>query len=218
MTFGSDGFFGYSTCSSPHGKNDGIQWWSTYESASPPPRDLSPETIKTQLLERYKTWASPWDSEDGKVFERLIELGCRDAADDETNKVLVLPRYITPRIPSWTSSSGRVVLLGDAAHAMPPDSGQGVSCAAEDSVALGLLLRHFLVEEKCELHDGLKKTAKAYEVVRMKRVWGILDEAKRRGQAKKKQTWLQEKIRDMILWLVCEWCSSSSWGYYVDET
>ena len=43
-----------------------------------------------------------------------------------------------PRLPRW--SRGRVVLLGDAAHAPLPHQGQGAGLAIEDAYALGVLL------------------------------------------------------------------------------
>jgi 2-polyprenyl-6-methoxyphenol hydroxylase-like FAD-dependent oxidoreductase len=105
-------------------------------------------------------------------------------------------------MPHWTSlnGSGRIILLGDAAHAMPPDSGQGVSCAAEDAVAIGLLLKHHGVTRSLDVRETLKRTAAAYEAIRMKRVWHILDIAKRSGETKKKKKWWQERIRDSFIW------------------
>lgn len=44
-----------------------------------------------------------------------------------------------PSLPSW--HRGRMVLVGDAAHAASPSSGQGASMAIEDAVTLGLVLR-----------------------------------------------------------------------------
>jgi len=41
-------------------------------------------------------------------------------------------------LPRW--SSGRLTLLGDAAHPMLPHLGQGVNQALEDAVALATLL------------------------------------------------------------------------------
>jgi hypothetical protein len=43
-----------------------------------------------------------------------------------------------PRLPRW--SRGRVMLLGDAAHAPLPHQGQGAGLAIEDAYALGALL------------------------------------------------------------------------------
>ncbi|KAM0273586.1 hypothetical protein ACHAQH_008249 [Verticillium albo-atrum] len=42
------------------------------------------------------------------------------------------PFYVIPKLASWTSDGGRVVILGDAAHAIPPTAGQGVNQAFED--------------------------------------------------------------------------------------
>ncbi|KXS96337.1 hypothetical protein AC579_9896 [Pseudocercospora musae] len=45
-----------------------------------------------------------------------------------------------PKLPRWFSETGRVILLGDGAHALPPSSGQGVNQALEDVYSLTLLL------------------------------------------------------------------------------
>ncbi|KAI1120266.1 kynurenine 3-monooxygenase [Nemania abortiva] len=48
--------------------------------------------------------------------------------------------YSIPRLESWTSEKRRVAILGDAAHAIPPTTGQGASQAFEDVTSLALLL------------------------------------------------------------------------------
>ncbi|KAL2840176.1 FAD/NAD(P)-binding domain-containing protein [Aspergillus pseudoustus] len=53
-----------------------------------------------------------------------------------------------PQIPSWRTDNGRVVLLGDSAHAMHPNAGQGYSQIVEDIAVLS-----FLIHE-----DDLKET------------------------------------------------------------
>lgn len=42
-----------------------------------------------------------------------------------------------PKIESYVSTSGRSVLIGDAAHAIPPQAGQGGGMSLEDCAALG---------------------------------------------------------------------------------
>ena len=44
------------------------------------------------------------------------------------------------KLDRWSSANRRVVILGDAAHAIPPSAGQGISQAFEDVYALALLL------------------------------------------------------------------------------
>ncbi|KAH7041555.1 uncharacterized protein B0I36DRAFT_261385 [Microdochium trichocladiopsis] len=45
-----------------------------------------------------------------------------------------------PSLPRWTSSAGRIVLLGDSAHAMHPSAGQGFSQIVEDIEVLAELI------------------------------------------------------------------------------
>lgn len=46
-----------------------------------------------------------------------------------------------PKLERWYSLAGRVVIVGDAAHAVPPSSGQGVNQALEDIYSLTLILK-----------------------------------------------------------------------------
>lgn len=55
-------------------------------------------------------------------------------------KINVWPFYLLPKLERWTSGTGRVVLVGDSAHALPPSAGQGINQAMEDACTLGLLL------------------------------------------------------------------------------
>ncbi|KAF8815149.1 FAD/NAD(P)-binding domain-containing protein [Phlegmacium glaucopus] len=215
-----------------------IQWWSIYEVATPPSRKegIAPEDIREQLLARHGGWKSPYDSDSGGLYKQIIELGCRSQPSTfdsdapvpgriedpklgfDTN-VLVLPRYVTPRLPFWSNATspvaetppcgrGRIVLIGDAAHTMPPDSGQGASCALEDAVVYSLFLKHFLsiagTSSSDPLGTPLERAAKAYEELRKPRVHQILDMAKRNGDAKKEIGWFLQTIRDLALSIICK--------------
>lgn len=52
----------------------------------------------------------------------------------------IWPFMKMPQLSKWYSDTGRVVLVGDGAHALPPSSGQGVNQALEDVYSLTLLL------------------------------------------------------------------------------
>jgi salicylate hydroxylase len=75
-------------------------------------------------------------------------------------------------LSSWTS--GRLVLLGDAAHAMLPHLGQGANQAIEDGVALAVLLEG---RDPAEVTDILPR----YEKLRRARTDLIQAEARQNG-------------------------------------
>ena len=79
-----------------------------------------PEGHKQDLLERFGDWAQP--------VPALIAATNEDA-------ILRNDMYDRPPVASW--SRGRVTLVGDAAHPMSPNQGQGACQALEDGVALG---------------------------------------------------------------------------------
>jgi salicylate hydroxylase len=81
-----------------------------------------------------------------------------------------------PRLPRW--SRGRVMLLGDAAHAPLPHQGQGAGLAIEDAYALGALLAE----------RGLKdygSAFQAFEKLRKRRAWNVQAYSRVAGRAYK---------------------------------
>lgn len=237
MTFSRSGFFGYSlvTPIDTSLEDSLIIWWSTSEVNPPPTRNTVPEDIHDQLLSRHGAWKSPLDSEDMTWFRQIITLARGTSGldvDPERRKWLILPRYTTDRLPQWTSlhnsspgktqssdspaGAGRIVLLGDAAHVIPPDSGQGVSCAVEDALTLALLLRHYSTSKSSKQNSNanefnvarvIQSTAKAYETIRLPRVGAILDVGKRRASNKRELGFLGEKLRDLASWAFCAFFS-----------
>jgi salicylate hydroxylase len=69
----------------------------------------------------------------------------------------------TPSLPTWRSENGRVVLLGDAAHAMTPHAAQGAAMTIEDAEVLGLCIA------KCKSVDDIPHATGAYEQIRKER-------------------------------------------------
>ncbi|TQV92377.1 hypothetical protein V2A60_007068 [Cordyceps javanica] len=55
-------------------------------------------------------------------------------------KVNKWPFFVVPKLDRWTSETGNVLILGDAAHAIPPSAGQGINQAFEDVYILALVL------------------------------------------------------------------------------
>ena len=218
FTAGLNGYFSYFPASGfspePSPKNQ-ISWWSICESTPPLSRDILLADLRAQLMERYDSWKSPYDTPESRVFLSIISLACEPEQGDSelavNRGILILPQYAIERLPRWCSSSGRIILLGDAAHPVPPESGQGVSCAVEDGLALALFLKHYLGQRftSTTSKDGgqaeaLKQTAAAYEEVRMNRIGMVLNIGKFQSSILLARTWWQEWTRDWMLWMLCE--------------
>lgn len=60
--------------------------------------------------------------------------------EDRQTPLVMWAQFILPSLPSWRSKHGRVVIIGDAAHAIPPAGGQGAAMATEDAHSLALVL------------------------------------------------------------------------------
>lgn len=88
-------------------------------------------SAKDELLELLSSNKSAWPSLVQSVLDNIPK---------ET--LSIWPFYLVPKLSSWTSTShsNRVIILGDAAHAIPPTAGQGASQAFEDAYSLALLL------------------------------------------------------------------------------
>ncbi|KAG1901830.1 monooxygenase [Suillus fuscotomentosus] len=67
-------------------------------------------------------------------------------------------------LPTWLSQSGRVVLIGDAAHPFLPSSAQGASQAIEDGVTLAVTLN-------LAGKDNVRLGTRAWESIRYQRVY-----------------------------------------------
>lgn len=81
--------------------------------------------------------------------------------------------YDFPKVPVWHRD--RMVIVGDAAHATSPASGQGASMAIEDAVTLGKCLR--------DIKDVLAAFTR-YESLRRERVERVVKQGKRNGDGK----------------------------------
>jgi 2-polyprenyl-6-methoxyphenol hydroxylase-like FAD-dependent oxidoreductase len=82
---------------------------------------------------------------------------------------------------------GRVTLLGDAAHPMTPDMGQGACQAIEDAVALA---------ERLETVNGVEAALESYEKVRARRTATIVRGSRRMGRVAQLRNPLACCLRD----------------------
>jgi 2-polyprenyl-6-methoxyphenol hydroxylase-like FAD-dependent oxidoreductase len=122
--FGQNGFFGYFNALTASGPR--TAWWSTASAPLPNKEQMAAagqSNLRRRLMELHGQWAEP--------VPQLIE---------SAEAMLNIAIHDVPSLPAW--SVGRTILIGDAAHAVAPHSGQGASMALEDAQFLAKLLRH----------------------------------------------------------------------------
>jgi len=170
-TFGAKGFFGYCAVDP-----DYAMWWSNLHAAQPMDekalKDPSLEGLKEEMLSIYKDFHEPVAALITHT-ERPVRQNISDIQS----------------LPTW--HKGRVLLIGDAAHAVSPNAGQGASMALEDAMYLAKLLR-----------DGGPDYAQVFmqfEKDRKPRVEKIVAEGRRRGVGKQAVSPLKAKMRNLMM-------------------
>jgi 2-polyprenyl-6-methoxyphenol hydroxylase-like FAD-dependent oxidoreductase len=117
---------GYRFISIPLGpRKGGVYWVATAAGA---PRPEPPATQLTLLRRWFAEWHAP-------IGELLAATEPSDLIPQEVRELRPLPRAY-----GFGSGPGGVVLLGDAAHAMPHHLGQGACLAFEDAATLRSLV------------------------------------------------------------------------------
>ncbi|OLT10692.1 hypothetical protein BJF79_25745 [Actinomadura sp. CNU-125] len=142
MVFGRKCFFGYTAAP------DGRIWWF----ANPPyPDEPTPGELRELGDAHWRTMLAGLLGVDRGPALRIVET---------TRHALVAwPFHDIPTVARWHRD--RMIVIGDAAHATSPASGQGASMAIEDAVELARCLRDA---------PGRRQAFAAYERLRRDRV------------------------------------------------
>ena len=130
-----------------------VYWFATQNA---PAGQHRPDGEKAELLRLFGNWHNP--------IRALIE-ATPDAA------ILRNDLYDRPPLKRW--GRGRITLLGDAAHPMTPNLGQGACQALEDAVVLAKQ-----VQSTADLPTALR----AYEAARIPRTTMIVNQSRQVGQ------------------------------------
>ncbi|NUW42297.1 FAD-dependent oxidoreductase [Nonomuraea rhodomycinica] len=151
---------------------DQVYWFTDSLLHGPPP---GAEEARREMLSLMADWHP--------LVPALIE-----ATPPEDVYVDPIARLAEP-LPSY--AAGRIALLGDAAHAMSPDLGQGSSQAFEDAAAL---TRHLSGAEPVDAAERLLR----YDAERRPRANRILLAAARQSRMTSR-TGISAWLRDMLL-------------------
>jgi len=156
MVFGNRAFFGYAVHPS------GEVWWFAN-----PPRTDEPTSAELAAIstEQWKKMLVDLFAGDDTPAVEIV--------DSTPGRLSGWATYDLPSVPTWTR--GSMIVIGDAAHATAPSSGQGASMAIEDAVVLARCLRDL---------PEIGQAFAAYERLRRARVERIVAHGARTSNSK----------------------------------
>jgi 2-polyprenyl-6-methoxyphenol hydroxylase-like FAD-dependent oxidoreductase len=182
MVFGRRAFLGAFKVPS------GEVWWF-HNSGEKIPEDAlrEPAAVRARILELHR--------DDPAWIRDVVESTPTVLGPYALHDILSMPRW----------QSGRVCLVGDAAHAMTPSAGQGASMALEDAMVLAQCLR--------DLGDPAQAFA-VFERARRARVEKIVAQSRRIGSSKAVSGPVREWLRDRMLPFFLRLGASAQAGQY----
>lgn len=186
MVFGKRAFFGYVV--DPSG---GIVWF-----ANVPRAEVSRAERAATTAEQWKRQLIDLFAHDRSPATTIIAAGELGLAADNT--------YDLTSVPTW--HKGLMIIIGDAAHAPAPTSGQGASLAIEDAVVLAKCLRDL---------PEIPQAFAAYEQLRRERVERVVAQGAR-GSGDKTPGPVARVLRDLMLPVVFKFLvteKSLAWMY-----
>jgi FAD-dependent urate hydroxylase len=173
MVFGKRAFFGYAV--HPSGE---IWWFANPPRADEPTRSelaaISTEQWRKMLMDLFAGDATP----------------AVDIIRATPGNLAGWATYDLPSVPTW--HRGSMVIIGDAAHATAPSSGQGASMAIEDAVVLARCLRD---------RSDIPQAFAVYERLRRARVERIVAHGARTSNSKAAGP-IGRVIRDLMMPLI----------------
>lgn len=138
---------------------------------------------KQELLNMLRESQQDWPD----IVQSVLE-------EAPVEKMGIWPFYGMPKLEKWASASDRVIIVGDAAHAIPPTAGQGVNQAFEDVNMLAILL------SKLSSNIALPNALQFWQSYRQERVDKIMELTKQMN-AKRLPPSEQAKLPPGAIWV-----------------
>jgi FAD-dependent urate hydroxylase len=158
MIFGKRAFFGYALA--PAGE---VWWFANVPRGDEPARG----EVEAIAAEEWQRRLAELFAEDAGPATRLVQ------ASDTADIMRASPVHSVPNLRLWHTE--RLIVIGDAAHAPTPSSGQGASLAIEDAVVLAKCLRDLTDPQQAFIR---------FETLRRPRVERIIKQAARVNSSK----------------------------------
>lgn len=168
MTFGKRAFFGYLKL-----PDQPVLWFNTYPA---PENEVGPIADPVAYGRRIADMHSDDPLDNKRIMDAVGPI--------ERN----YPIYDMPELGRWFTN--RVVLMGDAAHAVAPHSGQGASMAIEDGLVLAACLE--------QAGEPIAAFRRFYQL-RHDRTQAAIRIGRQAGSQKHAQNWLALRLRDLVL-------------------
>ena len=183
-------------------------WWSSYSvpSSQTPARttnDPHDPSLIDVLQKRHGSWKDPVIT---KIVDELAKapdssLDKKQEMNSTASLNLYTPTWVLPKLPRWTR--GRIVLIGDAAHALPSTSGQGASQSFEDAIALAIMLAGQTPQSSNNMPlETLIQVLSKFERMRKPRVEKILDASLRMQGTKRDLGWVETRMMYAFMWIM----------------
>jgi 2-polyprenyl-6-methoxyphenol hydroxylase-like FAD-dependent oxidoreductase len=162
--------FGFATIA-----EDAVYWFATFDA---PPNAKDADVDAPTLAARLADFAAP--------IRALV-------AETEPHRILRTDLYDLAPLPTW--HDGRIVLIGDAAHASTPNLGQGGAQAIEDAWVLA--------DRLAGASDGsaheIERAVHAYEHVRVPKADFVVRQSRRIGVAAHLANPIGRELRNALM-------------------
>ena len=154
-------------------KGGRMYWFVAYTTPQGGGKDETAEQRKQHVLSLFRGWHHP--------IEAILEA-------TDASQIIRTDVYDIESLPQW--SKGRVVLVGDAAHAMSPNMGQGGCQALEDAPALA---------ESLQNNMDIQTALQVYEARRKSRAGRVAIQSRRIGKISQVNNALLYPVRNVLV-------------------
>lgn len=124
------------------------------------------------------------------------------------------PFFSVPHLDTWASPKKRVIVIGDAAHAIPPTGGQGSAQAFEDAETLGYVFSRVFASDFTS--DRLPEIIFKWEWHRFARIARVIDFTTKNGDMRKSSNHFYEQAaKEWLIWAMFKWMGPEGGAHWM---